>query len=71
MEEHIVTVDSILETILNGQRTSAWEQIIEHETITFVDIADELLQYCMRDEVMRMIRVGTSQGYLVERGNNA
>lgn len=71
MEEHIVTVDSILETILNGQRTSAWEQIIENETITFVDIVNELLQYSMKDEVIRMIRVGTSKGYLVERGNNA
>ena len=53
----------ILNSILNGQRVQALEQLIDSQ-LTLDDLFEELLFHQMPKEIIIMYRVAINQGYL-------
>lgn len=56
-------MDEIIESIINGQRKQALEQL-RHSTYDLEDLFEELLTRDMCGEIVKMYRVATLQGYL-------
>ena len=53
----------ILNSILNGQRVQALEQLIDSQ-LTLDDLFEELLFHQMPKEIITMYRIAVNQGYL-------
>ena len=58
-------MDNIIESIVNGGRKQALQQLRDSE-YTFEDLIVELETQSMNDEILRMLRIAINTSYLVE-----
>lgn len=58
----------IINSILNGQRKQALEQLTQSQ-FTLEDLFEELLEQNMPSEIITMYRIAVSQGYLTFGAN--
>ena len=56
-------LDTIIESIINGNRRDALEQLID-SGFTLDDLFEELLKQGMAKEITTMYRIAINQGYL-------
>ena len=60
-------MDEIIESIRNGQRKQALEQLLQ-STYLLDDLFERLLREDMAKEIISMYRIAVSQGYLTFKG---
>jgi len=56
-------MEQIIESIINGQRRQALEQLINSEYL-LEDLFEELVEQNMVPEILVMYRIAVNQGYL-------
>ena len=60
-------MDEIIESIRNGQRKQALEQLLQSPYL-LDDLFERLLREDMAKEIISMYRIAVSQGYLTFKG---
>jgi hypothetical protein len=56
-------MNEIIESIRNGQRKQAIEQLKE-SSVLFTDLIEELVEQDMIDEIPKIIRIAQTAGYI-------
>ena len=56
-------LDTIIESIINGQRKQALDQLCDSRYL-LEDLFERLLEEQMPEEIMRMLRVAINSGYI-------
>ena len=60
-------MDEIIESIINGQRKQAIEQLKEN-SLGLDDLFEELISLNMEDETVKMLRVAINVKYIIVKG---